>query len=184
MLRMERIWEMPHRYTFSMKCVQALLKEEMVGDIWIDPFCGQHSPARIRNDADSTVEAGSHEDALDFLKGLEVADGCLFDPPYSVEQALRKYVPKQGGTAGRLEYQYACLREIGRIIRPNGKVICFGWDSNGVGKKRGFELERVLLIAHGAAHRDTIVTVERKLPISPLPIAPQIALFMGANPSR
>ena len=28
--------------------------------------------------------------------------------------------------------------------------------------KRGYELEEILLIAHGGIHNDTIVTVERK----------------------
>lgn len=32
-----------------------------------------------------------------------------------------------------------------------------------MGIKRDFELLEVLLVAHGAAHNDTIVTVERKL---------------------
>ena len=40
--------------------------------------------------------------------------------------------------------------------------MCFGWNSNGVGKVRGFEIIEILLIAHGGSHNDTIVTVERK----------------------
>ena len=50
-----------------------------------------------------------------------------------------------------------------RIVKPNGKVICFGWNSNGVGKTRGFDMEKILLIAHGSRRNDTIVTVETKL---------------------
>lgn len=33
----------------------------------------------------------------------------------------------------------------------------------GFGLKRGYELLEVLLVPHGAAHNDTIVTVERKI---------------------
>lgn len=54
-------------------------------------------------------------------------------------------------------------KEISRITKKGGYVITCGWNSNGIGKKYGFELIEVLLVAHGGAHYDTIVTVERKL---------------------
>jgi hypothetical protein len=41
--------------------------------------------------------------------------------------------------------------------------MCFGWNSSGIGIKRGFELIEVLLVCHGGSHNDTIVTVERKI---------------------
>lgn len=53
--------------------------------------------------------------------------------------------------------------EIARILKLNGKVICFGWNSGGVGKTRGFELESILLVPHGGNRNDTICTVERKV---------------------
>ena len=164
-MRLERIWEMPNKYTFKMKSVATLLEEEMNSfSEWADPFCGVFSPASLRNDADECLQAESHIDGLDFLCSLadNSLDGVLFDPPYSTEQALRKYKPVQRGTAGRAEYWAKCKDEIARIVRPGGKVICFAWDSNGIGKKRGFKLDRILLICHGACHNDTIITVETK----------------------
>lgn len=171
-MRLERVWEMPNKYTFKMKAVAALLTDEMSGE-WADPFCGLYSPAKFRNDADGSRTADSHLDGLEFLKLFTDSelDGVLFDPPYSTEQALRKYKPVQGGTAGRAEYWAKCKDEIARILKPEGKVICFAWDSNGIGKKRGFTLERILLLCHGACHNDTIVTVERKVE------SPQNSLF-------
>ena len=166
-LLISRVWETPHRYTFSMQCVQYLLKRYMEErERWVDPFCGLNSPASFRNDADESIEAECHQDGLDFLKAVSIqsADGVLFDPPYSTEQALRKYKPKHGGTAGRAEYWAQCKNEISRIVRHGGTVISFGWDSTGIGKKRGFEIVEILLICHGACHNDTIVTVERKRP--------------------
>jgi len=163
MIILARQWEMPNRYTFKMKAVSSLLLEEMQG-IWADPFCGVASPAQIRNDADEKNIAEFHMDGLDFLKSRESGsvDGVLFDPPYSTEQALRKYKPKHNGTAGRTEYRAKCKDEITRIVRSGGKAICFGWDSTGIGKTRGFDLKRVLLLCHGACHNDTIITVETK----------------------
>ena len=55
------------------------------------------------------------------------------------------------------------LDDIQRILKPNGLALCFGWNSNGVGKKRGFEIIEVLLVAHGGSKNDTICTVERKV---------------------
>lgn len=164
-MKFERIWVMPHRFTFLMKPVKDLLAAEMDG-CWIDPFAGECSPARVRNDADESRSAEHHMDGLDFLKGFadSSVDGVLFDPPYSVEQALRKYKPKQNGTAGRAEYWARCKDEIARIVKPNGKAICFGWDSTGIGKVRGFQLVSGLLLCHGACHNDTIITTEQRVP--------------------
>lgn len=52
--------------------------------------------------------------------------------------------------------------QIGRIVKPNGIVITCSWNSGGIGKKYGFEIEEILLIPHGGWHNDTIVMVERK----------------------
>jgi hypothetical protein len=103
-------------------------------------------------------------DALDFLTAQEQDKfmGVLFDPPYSVEQCLRKYTPKHKGTAGRAEYWAKCKDQIARVTKPGGTVISFCWDSTGMGMKRGFDIVEILLICHGACHNDTIVTVERK----------------------
>jgi hypothetical protein len=159
-----RIWEMPNKYTFKMRSVSQLLTTEMIGEPWIDPFCGHYSPANIRNDADASMQAEQHLDGLEFLRTFDNASvaGVLFDPPYSTEQALRKYKPKQGGTAGRAEYWARCKDEIARIVKPEGRAICFGWDSCGIGASRGFELIRGLLICHGACHNDTIITVDMR----------------------
>jgi len=55
-------------------------------------------------------------------------------------------------------------REIARVLKQGGKVINFGWNSCGIGKKLGFEITRIMLVSHGGGHNDNIVTVETKLP--------------------
>jgi len=55
-------------------------------------------------------------------------------------------------------------KEIARITRDESIVISFGWNSGGIGKTNGFEIIEILLIPHGGAHHDTIITVERKIP--------------------
>ena len=53
--------------------------------------------------------------------------------------------------------------QIGRIVKPDGIVITCSWNSGGIGKKYGFEIEEILLVPHGGWHNDTIVVVERKV---------------------
>jgi hypothetical protein len=50
-----------------------------------------------------------------------------------------------------------------RIIKPDGIIMCFGWNSSGVGIKRGMKLVEILMVSHGGSHNDTIVTVEKKV---------------------
>lgn len=164
-MEINRIWEMPSIWTFQMKSVQKILNK-YVSSNWVDPFAGKNSPAEIKNDIEElNRNAQFHMDGYEFLQTIESnsIDGGLFDPPYSVEQCLRRYTPKHKGTAGRAEYWAKCKNELGRVIKKDGINISFGWDSCGIGKKRGFEIIEVLLICHGACHNDTIVTVEKKI---------------------
>ena len=160
---------MPSMHTFTIKPIGELVAR-YVGDGkgWIDPFAGENSPAEITNDLNPAKPAKYHLHALDFAKMLEGKyEGCLFDPPYSLRQVKECY--DQIGCSDFLandttRFPYDIKREIAKKIKPNGIVICCGWNSGGFGKKLGFEMIEVLLVPHGRAHNDTIVTVERKLP--------------------
>ena len=162
-MKIAREWAMPSVWTFSVPAIKRVIDRYLDSGDWVDPFAGKNSPADVTNDIEGRG-AQYQIDALDFLRQLpsESAAGVLFDPPYSVEQCLRRYTPKQGGTAGRAEYWARCKDEIARIVRPGGVVISFCWDSVGMGAKRGFAIEEILLVCHGACHNDTIVTVDRK----------------------
>ena len=170
-MRIDRIWAMPNKWTFTIKPIRELLKEEVTGGRWIDPFAGKNSPAPFgdRNDLDDSNETAYHEDALKFLKryALSSVDGVLFDPPYSITQAAQCYKSfgkeKLKVNVANMGYWKQIKDEIARILKPQGKVICFGWNSMGLGKGRGFEMQRILLVPHGGSKNDTLVTVETKL---------------------
>ena len=53
-------------------------------------------------------------------------------------------------------------KEIARVLTPSGVCITFGWNSGGIGKGMGMDIEEILLVAHGGWHNDTICTVDRK----------------------
>jgi len=161
-----RIWAMPNRETFKIKPISKLLTEEMDG-FWIDPFAGYNSPASITNDLNPATPTTYHLEALDFLKQFsdDSVDGVLFDPPYSFYELLRCYkgVGKKINKWGENNAFWSQRKnEVARVVRVGGRAICFGWNTVGIGKTRGFKLERVLLICHGSARNDTLVTVERK----------------------
>ena len=165
-MKVTRVWAMPSIWTFNVIPIKNLLEEKVKdGKGWVDPFAGKSKLAEYRNDIEQNQPY--RMDALEFLKTFDnnSVNGVLFDPPYSVEQCLRRYTPKQKGTAGRAEYWARCKDEIVRIVKPNGVVISFCWDSVGMGKSRGFTIEEILLICHGACHNDTIVTIDRKTSI-------------------
>lgn len=159
---------MPNRWTFTIKPIADLLKEEVAGGRWCDPFAGENSLAQVTNDLRLDMPADYHMDALEFLKLQETDafDGLLFDPPYSISQAKEVYegygMDKLDTKPTSMKYWGDCKNEIARILKPGGKVICFGWTSMGVGKNRGFSMERILLVPHGGSKNDTIVTVEVK----------------------
>ena len=165
-----RIWEMPNSNTFDIKCINRLIHKYLKNDMLsIDPFANKNKIAKITNDLNTEYDTDYHLDALDFLKQFEDSstDFVLYDPPYSPRQVSECY-KKLGKTVNMQTTQASfwgnLKNEISRITKPNGYVISFGWNSNGIGKTKGFELVEILLVGHGGSHNDTICTVERKRP--------------------
>ena len=159
---------MPNKNTFDIKPVKELIQLELTDGVWIDPFANQNKLATITNDLNPTYDTNYHMDALDFLKTFqnESVDGVLYDPPYSPRQVTECY---QGvgmnvtSETTRASFWGNQKKEISRIVKPGGKVITFGWNSGGIGRKYGFEITRILLVPHGGWHNDTICTVEVKV---------------------
>lgn len=164
-MKIERIWAMPSAWTFSIKPIKELLQEEVIEGLWCDPYCGQNGSkyAKVTNDL-----AQGGIDAVDFLKQQpsEHFDGILIDPPYSNRQVSEHYKAagiKVTGWHTSAGNTAALKKEAARVLKKGGKVICFGWNSMGIGKTRGFEMKRLLVVPHGGAKNDTLVTVEIKL---------------------
>ena len=159
---------MPNKNTFDIKPVKELIQSELTDGVWIDPFANQNKLATITNDLNPAYDTNYHMDALDFLKTFqnESVDGVLYDPPYSPRQVTECY---QGvgmnvtSETTRASFWGNQKKEISRIVKPGGKVITFGWNSGGIGRKYGFEITRILLVPHGGWHNDTICTVEVKV---------------------
>jgi len=165
-----RVWEMPNSNTFQIECIRKLIYKYLKPEFKsIDPFANTSRIASITNDLNPDYNCDFQMDAVDFLKRIDSnsIDFVLYDPPYSLRQVSECY--KSVGIPVTMESTQSSFRtkhinQISRIVKPNGFVMCFGWNSSGVRIKRGFELLEVLLVPHGGSHNDTICTVERKRP--------------------
>jgi len=157
---------MPNSKTFSIKPIKEIIGKYASGKV-IDPFANTNKLATITNDLNEEYDTDYHLDALEFLKFFNDSsvDTVLYDPPYSPRQvsecykSLEKTVNMQ---TTQSTYWSKQKEEIGRIVKPNGVVITCSWNSGGIGKKYGFDIEEILLVPHGGWHNDTIVVVERK----------------------
>ena len=160
---------MPNSNTFTIKPIKELIEKYNSDDLLsIDPFANTNKIAKITNDLNPEYDTDYHLDAVDFLKMFDnnSKDIIFYDPPYSLRQVSESY--KSVGISVTMETTQSSWRrkhidEMSRIIKPNGISICFGWNSSGIGKVRGFEIIEILLVAHGGSHNDTICTVERKI---------------------
>ena len=158
---------MPNSKTFNIKPIKDLINRYKKGQA-IDPFANESKIADITNDLDRSYNTDYNLDALEFLKMFEneSVDMILYDPPYSPRQVSECY--KKLGKSVNIKTTQASYwsnhkKEISRIIKKNGIVITCAWNSGGIGKKYGFEIQEILLVSHGGWHNDTIVTVERKV---------------------
>lgn len=163
---------MPSAWTFSIKPINELLKRYKVGEGWIDPFAGKFSSAEWTNDGHPDRNARFHLDAYEFantceqLTGRPSFVGVLFDPPYSNRQISEHYkeIGKKASALDTSARFYSRIKsELGRKVQKGGYAISFGWNTVGFGKKNGFEITEILLVSHGGARNDTLVTVEVKV---------------------
>lgn len=164
-----RVWAMPNKWTFTIKPIKELLNR-YVGDgkNWIDPFAGKYSPAEFTNDLNPKMPTQYHLDALEFCKNMtEKFNGVIFDPPYSSRQ-IKECYESIGRSMDHNRTKHAFFDDVKTVvaqkIKNNGYAISFGWNSNGFGINRGYEIIEILIVAHGGHHNDTICVVEKRLP--------------------
>jgi hypothetical protein len=144
---------MPNTETFSIQPIGDFVRAYLAcSKVSVDPFA--------RNEAF----------LIDLERSAVTADLALFDPPYSPRQVSEHYkaaglaVTSEDTQNGRL---YKRVRDaLDRIVLPGGVVLSFGWQSAGMGIRRGYELIEAMLVAHGGGHNDTICIAERKRPLT------------------
>ncbi len=142
--------------------------EEQVYGLVLNLFAGETNLKcnEIRNDIREEMLADFHFDALKFVEYWKYHvnagnktrfDSVVLDPPYSYRKSMEMY---DGAIASTFTHMINVLPD---IMVPHGNVITLGYQSNVMGKGRGFEPEHILLMSHGGAIHDTIVVSERRM---------------------
>ena len=172
-----RAFSMPNSQTFNMKPVKdfverwidiAYTDDHIDRPVVVDPFARDSKYGTITNDINTITDAHYHMKAEDFLDMLlddgVQADVVLYDPPYSPRQISECY-SASGIKTTQQDTQssfYTKIKDrIRPLVKPDGIVLSFGWNSMGVGKKFG-DYKEILLVTHGGAHNDTICVAQRK----------------------
>lgn len=162
-IKLQRFFAMPNKNTFSIRHIKEIIsKYAENGKNWVDPFANTNIIAEHRNDLNPNMPTDYHLDATMFLRLFDAnsVNGVLLDPPYSFHQIVKNY---DGYGDRRLRLMTSVYDEACRIVKHNGYIITFGWNTNGCGKKRGCEKIAIYICAHGGSHNDTLITVEQKI---------------------
>lgn len=172
-MKWSREWAMPNGDTFSVPPIGGFVQRYLsAAKISVDPFARNKQWATYTNDLNPNTAAQHHMDAEAYLHMLAAEhagtiDLAIMDPPYSPRQISELY-KEIGLTCGMKDTQSAVLYQrvrnaLSPLLAPGAIVLSFGWSTNGMGKKHGFEIIEIMLCAHGGAHNDTICMAERKL---------------------
>jgi hypothetical protein len=159
-IQFERICAPINKYTFTSRKIKKWVETNVEG-IVLNLFAGKIilDCNEIRNDINKEMPANYHYEAVDlvelFIRTDKKVNTILLDPPYSYRKSMEYY---KGHKNSRFKRVKDMLKD---ILNKNGCVITFGYHSLSMGKRRGFEIEKILLISHGGAIHDTIATKER-----------------------
>jgi len=165
---------MPSANTFDVPPIRDFVRRYLPVSscaVSIDPFARNKGWATYTNDLNPNTAAEYHMDVLEFLGEMVRfgvrADVAIFDPPYSPRQIKECYdsigLKMKAQDAMRTNWQ-AERNLIDKILKPNGYCLSFGWNTNGMGRKRHYEIVEILIVAHGMGHNDTLCTAEQKPP--------------------
>lgn len=161
MVQMEIINTNLRRYTFESPKIKKWVEDNCNGKT-LNLFAGKTKldiENEIRNDIDPEMMSDTNMDAMDcvlFYKNKKMLfDTIVLDPPYAYRKAMEMY---NGNYSSRFKQ---IADNISDVLSPNGKVVSFGYHSTFMGKKRGFDLIKMCVFAHGGAQHCTIAIIEQ-----------------------
>ena len=145
--------------TFKVKAIKELVERECEGLV-LNLFAGTTilNINEVRNDLNAYIKADYNLEALEFLNQWtgKKFNTIIMDPPYSYRKSMEYY-------EGVKNSKFKLVKDnIHKVIAANGKIITFGYHSIVMGRDRGYTLEKIVVLSHGGAIHDTIVSIERR----------------------
>ena len=150
----------PKKYTFEQHKLKLWVERYCVGKV-LNLFAGKTklNIDEFRVDSNKEMVADWYGDAFDFIKTTKMKfDTVILDPPYSLRKSYEKYKGHYVGSNWT-----KIKKHLSRIINMGGRVISFGYNSQGMSRSAGFKKIAICLVCHNGDHNDTIVTVEEKI---------------------
>jgi hypothetical protein len=166
-MQFEYLWTMPNQWTFEIKEVQTILysivnKHKRI----LIPFAGQFRfPQTLTPkyytyiDIDSTrPKPCIYGDCLEVMaQRLEGQyDLIISDPPFCFYQAIHTYNNK------KMQDISKCKDLYDQLLISKGQILHFGFNTTGMGQKRGYMKEKIWVLNHGGSHNDTLILLETK----------------------
>lgn len=162
----ERAWSMPHKWTFQIKPIYDFVYSAIAPCARVlVPYAGftrfpqSHGQTIIYIDTESNLPLPYvQDDVVHVMETLRDEDASfdivVLDPPYSSHQSVHTY-----HGAKRIDISY--VKDLARDLRARAVITC-GYNSNGMGKTRGYTKEKMLVVAMGGEHNDYIVVLEKR----------------------
>lgn len=149
------------RWTFEYPRAREFVEDRLEGRV-LNACAGKtkldHDGEIVRNDLNEERDADVHVDVADIASHLprESFDTVVFDPPFDDLQAADKY------DSLRADSVLAAFDQFVELVKPQGTVITFGWNSWGMRSHASFDREETVLFQRGPVKRDVIATVDRR----------------------
>ncbi len=151
--------QQPARWTFEQAKLRQWVESYCCGRV-LNLFAGKTrlSIEEVRVDISDEFKPDYCIDAYKFItETSENFDAVILDPPYNLRKSREKY--GEGRYIGSLQ---KIKNQLARLLPIGGLIVHLGYDSVGLGNRRGFEKIAICLVCHGGDHNDTICLVERK----------------------
>jgi len=158
---------MGKRDTHETRYFAYIWNEICSSDFWVDnavivdPFARNCRIGTFTNDLNPETLADDHEDALEWLKALDSdsADFAILDPPFSDVANERIYGLKTNlYTDAR--YFKGVMMELGRILKPEGRLLRFGYTTSNL--NRTLVIERLYVVNFFSPRNDVLVSLFKK----------------------
>jgi len=157
MMEFEYMYQPPKKFTFEQPKLKRWTEKWCKGKV-LNLFAGKTllQVDEYRVDSNKDMKADYYGDAHEFIKTTNMRfDTIILDPPYSIRKSYEKYKGHYIGSKWTI-----IKKDLLCVMNQNCRIISFGFNSQGMGRSKGFEKIAFCLVCHNGDHNDTIATVE------------------------